>query len=248
MQLQVDSHTHSMASGHAYSTLQEMAQAASDRNLKMFALTDHAPAAPGAPHKWHFTNAKIIPRFMYGVAVIRGGEVNIMNEQGDIDLGAHDRRHLDWLIGSLHNPVFIPSDKAIHTKALINAIEAGIIHAIGHPGNPEFDIDFESVVKTAAANNVAIELNDSSFRQSRPGSAPRCKAIAECARDYGAFITTGSDAHISYDVGVLSHCSALLDQINFPKEKVITRTPSSFLSFLRLRGANPIPEFEHLLD
>ena len=44
----LDTHTHTLASGHAYSTIDEMIQAAADKGLKLYALTEHAPAMPGS--------------------------------------------------------------------------------------------------------------------------------------------------------------------------------------------------------
>lgn len=44
MRIELDTHTHTLASGHAYNTINEMIQAAADRNLKLLAITEHAPA------------------------------------------------------------------------------------------------------------------------------------------------------------------------------------------------------------
>ena len=46
----IDTHTHTVASGHAYSTLIENAKAASAKGLKALAVTDHGVAMPGGPH------------------------------------------------------------------------------------------------------------------------------------------------------------------------------------------------------
>ncbi|WP_281645418.1 hypothetical protein [Parendozoicomonas sp. Alg238-R29] len=69
----------------------------------MFALTDHGPEMPGAPHRWHFANSYVIPRFLHGVAFLRGVEANILNDDGDIDLEPMILDRLDWVIGSLGN-------------------------------------------------------------------------------------------------------------------------------------------------
>lgn len=47
MKTQLDVHTHTVASGHAYSSLQEMAQAAADKGLKILGITEHGPGIPG---------------------------------------------------------------------------------------------------------------------------------------------------------------------------------------------------------
>ena len=47
MKTLIDIHNHTIASGHAYSTLQEMVKAASDKGIEYFGITDHAPSLPG---------------------------------------------------------------------------------------------------------------------------------------------------------------------------------------------------------
>ena len=42
MKIELDVHTHTIASGHAFSTLQEMAQAAADKGLKVLGITEHS--------------------------------------------------------------------------------------------------------------------------------------------------------------------------------------------------------------
>lgn len=45
---ELDVHTHTIASGHAFSTLQEMAKAASDKGLKLLGITEHSSGIPGS--------------------------------------------------------------------------------------------------------------------------------------------------------------------------------------------------------
>ena len=47
----LDLHTHTIASGHAYNTLYEMAQSASQKGLALLGVTEHAPRIPGACHR-----------------------------------------------------------------------------------------------------------------------------------------------------------------------------------------------------
>ena len=39
----LDTHTHTLASGHAYSTIRENVRAAAERGLDLIAITEHAP-------------------------------------------------------------------------------------------------------------------------------------------------------------------------------------------------------------
>ena len=67
MEFTLDLHTHTVASGHAYSTVQEMAKAAADKGLKRLGITEHAQGIPGTCDEIYFHNMRIIPRKMYGI-------------------------------------------------------------------------------------------------------------------------------------------------------------------------------------
>jgi putative hydrolase len=151
------------------------------------------------------------------------------------------------VIGSFHEPVFNPGQKAEHTLALINVIKNGRVDALGHLGNPCFDFDFHEVIACAKAHHVAIEINNSSLKGvSRIGSISRCLEIATIARDTGAYLTTGSDAHFCDDIGKFDLISELFDKINVPSEQVITHSSKQFLAFLQLRGRTAIAEYAEL--
>jgi putative hydrolase len=244
MKLEVDTHTHTYASGHAYSTLIENAKLAKQNNLAMFCMTDHAETMPGAPHYWFFANQRVVPRFLEGVAIIRGIESNIMNVEGEVDIHPTLDEKLDWVIASFHEAVFRPSSKEEHTQALLNVIKGGRVDALGHLGNPNYDFDFETVIACAVEHNVAIEINNSTLKgHSRVGSVDRCYQIAEVAKRLGAWITTGSDAHFCQDVGVLTKAEQLLNNVGVDSKQVITHSAQQFLNFLALRGREPIEEF-----
>ena len=61
----IDLHTHTIASGHAYSTRNEMILAAAQKGMEVFAITEHAPAMPGTCHQMYFMNYRVLPR-VYG--------------------------------------------------------------------------------------------------------------------------------------------------------------------------------------
>lgn len=61
----LDTHTHTIASGHAYNTMTEMMQAAVDKDLELLCITDHAPEMPGGPHLFYFSNSDMIDREYY---------------------------------------------------------------------------------------------------------------------------------------------------------------------------------------
>ena len=86
MKIELDVHTHTIASGHAFSTLQEMVQAASEKGLKLLGITEHAPGIPGSCSPIYFRNLYVVPRRMYGVDLLLGAEINILDCEGNIDM------------------------------------------------------------------------------------------------------------------------------------------------------------------
>ena len=74
MKFVADMHMHTIASTHAYSTMEEMLSAAARKGFFAAAITDHGVAMPGAPGTWYFQNMKVLPRVYKGVLVLRGQE------------------------------------------------------------------------------------------------------------------------------------------------------------------------------
>lgn len=79
MKYVLDVHTHTIASGHAYNTIKEMAQSASEKGLELLGITEHAMKMPGTCHSFYFANLKMLERKMFGVEMLFGVELNILN-------------------------------------------------------------------------------------------------------------------------------------------------------------------------
>lgn len=45
---------HTIASGHAYGTIREMAAAAKERGLQLIGITEHAPGIPGTTDIFYY--------------------------------------------------------------------------------------------------------------------------------------------------------------------------------------------------
>ncbi|MFT5702202.1 MAG: putative hydrolase [Desulforhopalus sp.] len=236
MRIEVDSHTHTIASGHAYSTFAENVKAASLKGIKLLAITDHGPQMPGAPHFWYFMNMRVFPRIMDGVGILRGVEANIVNVKGDIDIDEGIQDQMDIVLASLHEPVITPSKKSLHTDAVIGAMASGKIDVFAHGGNPVFPIDVKEVAKAAAKFNVLVEINNSSFTTSRQGSMKNCAALADAVVQEGGYLTFGSDAHIASKVGDFDECLSFIKNIGIPKKRIISRSGKKFLSFLKSKN------------
>ena len=234
MKICVDTHTHSIASGHAYSTIDELARSARKKRLKGFVLTEHGPAMQGFPHEYYFANIHILPQYLYNVRLFRGVELNIIDGQGGIDLRDKYIRTLDFVMAGLHEACLPPQSQAEDTKALIAAIANPLVDAISHPGNPAYPVDIEEVVKAAVYYEKALEINNGSFKV-RKGSEPNCRAVARFARLCGALLCCGSDAHYSADVGDFKIASALLKEEQVHEEQIINSDYKRFVNFCEKR-------------
>ncbi|GAB1482431.1 phosphatase [Treponema sp.] len=230
MRIRIDTHTHSVASGHAYSTIDDLARGAKRRRLSGFVLTDHGPLMPGATHPYHFGNLRVIPEHIQGVRFYRGVEANIMDMQGTIDMGLHLLVRLDFVMAGFHEICFEPRSREENTRALIATLENPYVDAISHPGNPAFPIDAEAVVRSAAINGKALEINNSSFKIRR-GSAENCKIIAELCLEHGTRIVCSSDAHYWEDVGNFKTALQLIHSVKIPESMVINASVARFEEF-----------------
>lgn len=233
MHIEVDSHSHTIASGHAYSTLAENVQAAAARGIKLLAITEHGPAMPGAPHIWFFKNMRVIPRIIGGVGVLRGIEANIVNFKGELDIENDIRQQLDIILASFHEPIIAPATSTVHTDGVIKAMASGRIDVFAHGGNPAFPIDVEEVAKAAAYYKVLVEINNSSFTTSRPGSKKNCAALAEAVARHDGLLTFGSDAHIAGKVGAFDECLAFVRTLGIKEELILSRNCQGFIEFLQ---------------
>lgn len=101
--IELDVHTHTLASGHAFSTIQEMAKAASEKGLKFLGITEHTPGIPGSCELIYFRNLHVVPRNMYGVNLLLGAEINILNPDGTLDIDESLMEKLDLRIAGIHS-------------------------------------------------------------------------------------------------------------------------------------------------
>ena len=256
MKILCDTHSHTVASTHAYSNVHDYIRDAQKNQLQLISITDHAPSMPDAPHLWHFANMKVIPRVIENIAVLRGIEANILPvpfkhaEKANcyVDLSDFLDEKLDIAIASFHEPVFKPQDKKTHTQAMIRAIESGYVQIIGHPGNPNYPIDQEEVIRAAKDNNVVFEINNSSFKASRKGSEPHCLELISLIDKHDWKVCVGSDAHISLDVGLFERSIGALTQQGFNENNIVNRTPKSLLGFLEQHGRPVVDELQDWLQ
>lgn len=232
MKLSVDLHTHTVASGHAYSSLLEMIQGAKENNIELLATTDHGPMMPGGPHLYHFGNMKVIPKEIQGVKILKGVEANITDYDGSLDMPSRYLKNLDIVLAGFHNFCYPGSNVEENTNSLINAMKNPFVDIIVHPGNPDYPINIEKFVSAAIEYNVLIEINNSSFSVSRRGSTKNCLEIAKTVKRLNGMVSFGSDAHIYLDVGNFKHSIKYATEAGLAKNQIINSSKEAVLEFL----------------
>lgn len=230
----LDVHTHTLASGHAYSTIREMAQTAGEKGLKLLGITEHGPQMPGSCHKLYFQNLRVVDRQMYGVELLLGAELNIMSPDGTVDLPDSILQKLDITIASLHIPCMKPGTLEENTRAYVNAMKNPLINIIGHPDDRRYPVDYKELVLAAKEYDTLIELNNASLTDggARVDARPLDIELLGLCKEYEVPIVIGSDAHIHLAVGNHQQADALLKEMNFPEHLIVNYNEAYFKKYV----------------
>ena len=233
-EIKLDSHTHTIASGHAYNTILEMAAAAAAKKLELLAITEHSVKMPGSCNEMYFHNLKVLPGQISGVEILYGAELNIMDYDGNVDLKDSIIEKMDVCIASLHIVCIEPGTVSQNTSALVRAAENPRIHIIGHPDDGRYPVDYDTLAAAARQNHVLLELNNHSLD---PGSSRMnarendLQMLAACMK-YNTSIILNSDAHWRDDIADTRYSLPLLKEMHFPEELVVNRSVREYKAYI----------------
>ncbi len=230
----LDSHTHTLASGHAYNTIYEMAQGAAGKGLKLLGITEHAKEMPGTCHELYFMNLKVLPRQLFGIEVMFGVELNIMDYDGRVDMEQWLLERMDVVVASLHTPCIEPGSRSENTKALLKAMENPFVNIIGHPDDGRYPVDYDVLAAAAKEQHVLLELNNHSLDPdgSRENAWENDREMLKYCKKYGTSIILDSDAHCEADVGNHVYSGQLLAELDFPEELVVNRSVEEYKTYI----------------
>lgn len=239
MKYLADMHTHTLASGHAYNTILEMAKAASDKGLELLGITEHAIRMPGTCDEMYFRNFKAIDREVFQVELALGVELNIIGYEGEVDMPEELLETMDIAIASFHTPCIQPGTMEQNTNAVIQLTRNPLVNIIGHPDDSTYPLDYESVVKAAAENATLLEINNSSVSPQgfRKNAAINDATMLKLCKKYEAPIVIGSDAHWMNKVGDHQYVQKIIEEVNFPQELIYNYYPDRIRPYLnKYRG------------
>ncbi|MCF0133914.1 MAG: phosphatase [Blautia sp.] len=228
-----DIHTHTLASGHAYGTIREMAQAASERKLALLGISEHGPGIPGTVHPIYFHNLSVAPKELYGVQIIHGCEINMLKD-GELSLGERYMERLDYAIVGVHQLCYQNQGIKINTDNLIKCMQHSKISFVSHPDDGEIPFDYERLVAAAKEYHVALELNNSSLRKKdhRLNCVENLKTMLGLCMEMRAPIIVNTDAHDPLAVGDFTLAEAFLDEIGFDESLVLNTSAEAVKQFI----------------
>ena len=242
----LDIHTHCISSGHgSRDTVTDMAREAAGRGLKILGISDHGPKTPGAGSSSYFRNLRLAQRSRFGVSLLYGAELNILNEKGDVDLEDSIIASLDYAFISLHHPVFQggaasrfnshggtgvssprlgrESFRDICTNAYINAMKHPGVRFIGHPDDGRFPADYERLLSACQKYQVYPEINNASLMPGayRTDGYKNSMEILSLCKKMRLPVLLSSDSHGREHIGDMESVFPLLWECDFPAELVI---------------------------
>ncbi len=137
-----------------------------------------------------------------GIALLTGTEMDIRAD-GTLDLPDAALAKLDFVTASVHSA--FKQDKEKMTRRIIKAVENPNVDCIGHLtgrllGRREgYAVDVEAVLKAAARNGTAIELNANPLRLDLTDQA--CRR----AKELGVQVVINTDAHSTEDLQLMRY-------------------------------------------
>jgi len=263
MRILCDTHTHTIFSRHAYSTIDECARAAAERGLELYGATDHFsamlfPEREGGPDMrdyQFYLNYRDWPRLWYGVEVLHGCEADIVDLEGNLfgydvpvtrgiagdlrevptTLLAKVLEQCDYVVASVHAQDFLKEASSSQiTEMYLKVLEQPKVLTLGHIDRTEKKFDVAAVVKAAREKHRLIEINENSL--ARPKPAECLRKIVECCAEEKCSVVVNTDTHIAWGIGHFDRSLALLDELGFPEELVANRTAESFHEALSAAG------------
>lgn len=218
-----DMHTHSIASGHGTScTISHMAKAAAQKGLKLLGITDHGPATLGAGTPSYFRSLTFSPKKRFGIDLLYGAELNILDSNGTLDLEDELLEQLDYTIASMHAQNYRPGSCAENTQAFTRAMENPHVKLLGHCDHPLYPVDYDTLVACAKEHHVLLEINEASLAPYgyRGDTSANNLELLSCCVKYQAPILLSSDSHGIQHIGDFTYSSEFVHQAMFPEHLI----------------------------
>jgi len=198
-------HTHTTDSdGRA--SLQDMAEAAEERDLEYLAVTDHSPLVgivnglDAERLRAQIDRVRALDAERTQLKLLAGIEVDIRKD-GTLDLPDDVLADLDLVVAAVHTALDLDADA--QTDRILRAMDNAYVHAIAHPtgrrlgDRPPYAVDVYRLIEGAAERGCALELN------AQPERLDLNDRFCKAAKEAGVPIVISADAHAPEGLGHL---------------------------------------------
>lgn len=208
-------------------SLPEMVEAAAELGHRYVAITDHSKGlriARGMDEEGFARQDREIEEFNRElksrgqvIRPLRSIELNLSPE-GQPDMDPDWLAGRDLVLGAFHSKLRETGDQ---TGRYVAAVRGGAIDVLAHPRGRKFDrrlglqADWPRVLATAADSGVAVEVDAFPDRQDLDVE------LLRLARDAGAWVSVGTDAHRLDELRFVDLGVAALVQAEFPRDRVL---------------------------
>ena len=195
--LQGDVHMHTVETD-GRNTIEEMAEAAAGHGYKYMAITDHSKNlafANGLDDKRaveHIKRIRATSDANGKIRILAGIEVDVLAD-GSLDLSDSVLEQMDIVIASIHS--HFNQGPTEMTDRLLKTLQNPNVSLLGHPTGrlllrrDAYAFDIDAVLKEAARNKIAMELN------AYPDRLDLSDRHLRLAKQHGVKIVINTDAH-----------------------------------------------------
>src|SRR5205814_3919680 len=191
-------HCHTDASDGT-ETLESMALATRERSFRYFGVADHSKSAHYAGglsleeiEQQQREADRLNKSFGKGFRIFKGIESDILAD-GSLDYPAEILGSFDFVVASIHSR--FKMDRKSQTDRILRAISNPYTTILGHMTGrqllrrPGYDIDVETVLRTCAKHEVAVEIN------AHPWRLDLDWRWHQAALGFGCMMSINPDAH-----------------------------------------------------
>ena len=196
-----DLHSHTIFSDGSQ-TVEESAMVAVEAGMRYLAITDHSQSLgitggmtpERVREQWIEIDRvnTLLKERGHDLRLLKGVELEILAD-GTLDYEDELLAGFDIVIASVHSN--FRQDRATMTNRMIAATQSKHVDVIGHPSGrligqrDGYDVDMDALLRAAAANGVAVEIN------ANPARLDLDAQNARLARTLGVLIPINTDAH-----------------------------------------------------
>ncbi len=182
----------------------------------------------------YFRSLNYAPKRRFGVDLLYGIELNILDNKGTVDLEDELLKKLDYAIVSMHPQTYRPGSRRENTSAFLHAMEHPGVRILGHADDVRYQLDYEALAPPAKEGQVIFEVNEASLT---PGNylgdtRENCREILRCCMKYGLPVLLSSDSHGAAGIGDFPYAEAFLREVSFPETLILNNWISRLKAFL----------------